>query len=414
MAQQNVWEYDSDAFTSLWMLQNICINEKNTDILRIIDVPELKYILQKPCVYIYSRTPVSSEEASLLVSSSHVGRKVPRPEEINPSKAMERPFVVLILLNPSEKQGQCFLSKNDCTLVQQKKKILQHFDNVIYVVKGRCRKVTALQPLSCELQRQIHGDTALNKVFPKIYRFPEDQVDIRTRVGLCIHFSIVDHLQEANDIISNVKHQISQERGLWNGSRAKFTSYVKKKLSGETFNVCTVSLNKSNHKIFEDLSRDIHGEISHKKLLGTILMSNVSADEVCKILEENIDKVLLGKMPVLKECQGKRNSKTTQKHHSNTARYPYASKKTLQPSPESLVASTSAMFSYGHKCTDKCKIVLNKTEKTTVAKEIFTGICKYVTESEDNLSAFCRSLSEELTKRGDSVMLHELKTVSLR
>lgn len=109
MAKENVREYDSDAFTSLWMLQNVC---KNYDILRFKEIPELKYVLNKPYVHIYSSTAISSEEATNFVSYSHEGRKVLRSEKINPTKTVERPFVILIILNPLEKNGLCYLSEH--------------------------------------------------------------------------------------------------------------------------------------------------------------------------------------------------------------------------------------------------------------------------------------------------------------
>ncbi|CAC5368914.1 unnamed protein product [Mytilus coruscus] len=410
MAKEDVREYDSDAFTSLWMLQNVC---KNNDILRIKDIPELKYVLNKPYVHIYSSTTVSSEEATVFVSSSHAGRKVPRSEKINPAKTVERPFVILTILNPLEKNGFCYLSKHDCRLVQQKRNILQNIDNVVYVVKGNGRNASALQHLSCELHKKIDDDKIRNRIYPKIYRFPDDEIEIRTRVGLCIHASIITHLQVVNDKISDIQRQMSLERGVWSKNRDKFISFVMKMLIGENLNVCTSSLKESNHKIFKDLSQYMLVEISQKRVLGSTLMScDVTIDRVFQILKENLDKVLLDKIPFLKECQVKRNPKATGKQNARTTKHPYHREKTLLS--ESAGASTSSMTPNGHRCSGKCKMELNKIEKAKAAKGIFKGILKYVTECEDNLSSFSRSLFDELTRRGDSVMLHEWKTVSLR
>ncbi|CAG2222285.1 unnamed protein product [Mytilus edulis] len=254
MAKENVSEYDSEAFTSLWMLQNIC-KDKNNDILKIKPIQELDYVLEKPYVYIYSSTLVSQDEANQCVSTCYVGRKVPRSEKINQTKTKERPFVIITILNPSEKHGLCYLSRHDCRLVQQKKNILQNIDNVVYVVKGNRRNVSALQNLSSELHKKIHGDKIRNRIYPKIYRFPDDQIEIRTRVSLCIHASILTHLQVASDKISDIQHQISLERGVWSRNRGKFIRFVMQKLTGENLNVCTSSLKESKYKIFKDLSQ---------------------------------------------------------------------------------------------------------------------------------------------------------------
>ncbi|CAG2215003.1 unnamed protein product [Mytilus edulis] len=411
MANEDVREYDSDAFTSLWMLQNVC---KNYDILRFKEIPELRYILNKPYVNIYSSTAISSEEATIFVSSSHEGRKVPRSEKINPTKTVERPFVILIILNPLEKNGLCYLSEHDGRLVKQKRHILQNIDYVVFVVKGNFKHVNALQHLSCELHQKIHGDKTRNRIFPKIYRFPDDQIEIRTRVGLCVHASILTHLQVVSDKVSDMQHQMSLERGVLSKHRAKLISFVKKMLTGENLNVCTSPLKESNHKIFKDLSQNILVEISHRRLLvSTLVSSDVAAiDRVFQILKENLDKVLLDKIPVLKECQVKRNSTATGKQNARITKHPYHREKTLLS--KSVCTSTSSMTSNRHRCTDKCKMELNKTEKNKAAKGIFKGIFQHVTECEDNLSSFSRSLSDELTRRGDSIMLHEWKTVSLR
>ncbi|CAC5368913.1 unnamed protein product [Mytilus coruscus] len=300
--------------------------------------------------------------------------------------------------------------ERDCRLVQQKKNILQNIDNVVYVVKGNCRNVSDLQHLSCELHKIIHGDKIRNRIYPKIYRFPDDQIEIRTRVGLCIHASIITHLQLVNDELSVIQHEISLERTVWSRYRDKFISFVKKMLTGENLIVCTSS---SNHKIFKDLSKDMLEEISRKKLLGTTLKSyDVAIDRFFQILKENLDKVLLDKMPVLKECQVKRNSKATGKQNIRTTKHLYHREKPLLSEPSG--ASTSSMTPNGHRCTEKCKLILNKIEKAKAGKGMFTGILKYVSECKDNLSSFSRILSDELTRRGDSVMLHEWKTVSLR
>ncbi|CAG2222286.1 MED1 [Mytilus edulis] len=69
---------------------------------------------------------------------------------------------------------------------------------------------------------------------------------------------------------------------------------------------------------------------------------------------EHFDKVLLDKIPVLKECQGKRNSKATCKRNVSTTKHPYHREN--QVSFESSGLATSSMTPNGHMCTDKFRL----------------------------------------------------------
>lgn len=100
------YEYESECFTTLWMIQSIFRDNDLCKVLSATGLSEVEFVTQKPVISVIRDTNIDTEIDS-FISRAGNGTTITLPT--SPTE-MNRPCAIFICLNPNGTHGNIRLS----------------------------------------------------------------------------------------------------------------------------------------------------------------------------------------------------------------------------------------------------------------------------------------------------------------
>ncbi|XP_052083032.1 uncharacterized protein LOC127720486 [Mytilus californianus] len=406
-------EVDSEAFTCLWLTQKSFNEQLAKKFKKITSINEIGSIFRKPHISVLTFSHVDSFD--FIVGCHNQCKIVSFKKSIKMFEDYTKPKVVVVLLSPTRKQGICCLSEKDYKLIHIVDDVTKHPANVVYLVKApednSKYNIEDLETLSDEINLKTSGKIKKNEIFKKIFLSQDDQLQVR--IGACLL-----------DSLTRILKRVHEEVNFFNDSiKYKMTDLVQKKnanincfekfISNSDFEICNLASQRSNRVHIRDLSKLLTKEIESKYLLvGGKLSKGRTICHLDKNIKARLDIILKKRKLFSRKVYHKLYGRTTKAAYTTLTRSMTKERSVAEVSPSSQELETK--MGRTHYCLTMCSNILVRNYYKEIAKDVYTELLNFFKRCTKDLEDFLQIISDERSRRVNSLNIHEWKTIAMR